>query len=227
MIIRILRKLIANNPQSQFAIYYHIINPILGFIFTFIILALFIPLVYKNQFFKFLKYNIEAQNIISKKICERNISKNNISRIYLFLYTFHCIKFSNTGSEKDTYSCKKNNLENVNILIGNIENTSNLEFPLGFEKSLNIDFSFLDLLKEENRYLKLKLNLLKDFESRKIYYSVGYDQIYLIEELTNKYKVKSIFYDFGLIYDIDYLKSFNNLEEAQIFTEKIESLCIQ
>jgi hypothetical protein len=72
----------------------------------------------------------------------------------------------------------------------------------------------------------LKLDLFQEFESRKIYYSVGYDQIFFIEELTNKYKVTSIFYDFGLIYYINYLKSFKKFEDAQLFTEKIESLCI-
>lgn len=226
MIIERLRKLIADNPQSQFVIYNHIVNPIIGFIFTFIILTLFIPLVYKKQIFKFLKYNIEAQNITTNTNCERKISKNNVRRIYLLLDTFHCRQFSNTGSGIETYTCKKNILENINILISNIENNTNLEFPIGFEKSLNTDFSFLDLIQGKNKYLKLKLDLLQELDSRKIYYSVGYDQIFFIEDLTNKYKVKSIFYDFGLIYYINFLRSFNNLNEAQIFTEKLENLCI-
>ncbi|TGK71117.1 hypothetical protein [Leptospira kanakyensis] len=227
MIITKLRKLIADNPLSQYVIYNYIINPIIGSIFTFIILTLFIPLVYKKKFFKFLKYNIDAQKIITNKNCDRNIPKNNIRRIYPLLNTFHCTQFTNTGSGTETYTCKKYILENVNILISNFENNTSLEFPLEFEKSLNTDFSFLDLIQGENKYLKLKLDLLQELDSRKIYYSVGYDQIFFIENLTNKYKVKSIFYNFGSIYHINFLKSFNNINEAQTFIEKIENLCIK
>ncbi|TGL19726.1 hypothetical protein EHQ47_16650 [Leptospira bourretii] len=221
-------KFLRKNSQSQYVFIKFIINPILGIILTLLILILFSPLVYKKNILNFTKYKTYTPKLNIENKCERNFPNSDSKRIQSFLNYFQCEDLYDFRSQTTQfYYCKKNILENINLTVTNFNNHTNLEFPTEFEKSLKMEYSIVDFFNNKQEYLTLKLSLLNELESSKNYHITGYDQIYFIEELQNKHKIGSFFYDFGSSYYINYHKKFNNKNEAQEFVQIIENYCIQ
>ncbi|TGK45961.1 hypothetical protein [Leptospira kanakyensis] len=227
MLLKKILKILKDKPESSYAIFKYILNPILGVIFTLLILLIFSPLVYKNYLLSFINYNTKIQNLKIEEKCERINSLYNKKRFKSFITFFECEYIYDRKPEISTYFCKKSVLKNLTLSIKHFNHNTNLEFPAEFEKSLITSYSIFDFLNSKGPYLNLKLNLIRELDFNNIYYTIGYDQIYLTEETSSKYQTNSIFYDFGELYNINFPKRFTTVNEARDFIEEIENLCIQ